>query len=40
MEKESKIAILGAGAIGCTLAARLILAGCEHVSLITRGESF
>lgn len=40
MQKYSKIAILGAGAIGCTLAARLILAGCERVSVIARGENF
>ncbi|TCB50146.1 2-dehydropantoate 2-reductase [Acinetobacter sp. ANC 4779] len=40
MKKETKISILGAGAIGCTLAARLILAGCEQVSLIARGENF
>lgn len=40
MQKNAKIAILGAGAIGCTLAARLILSGCEHVSLIARGENF
>jgi len=40
MKKETKISILGAGAIGCTLAARLILAGCERVSLIARGENF
>lgn len=40
MKKETKISILGAGAIGCTLAARLILAGCERVSLIARGDNF
>ena len=40
MEKNAKIAILGAGAIGCTLAARLILSGCECVSLIARGENY
>ena len=40
MKKETKISILGAGAIGCTLVARLILAGCERVSLIARGDNF
>lgn len=40
MQKNAKIAILGAGAIGCTLAARLILSGCDSVSLIARGENF
>lgn len=39
MDKSAKITILGAGAIGCTVAARLILAGYEHVSLIARGEN-
>lgn len=40
MKKNIKITILGAGAIGCTLAARLILSGCDHVSLIARGKNF
>lgn len=40
MQKNAKIAILGAGAIGCSLAARLILSGCTHVSLVARGENF
>ncbi|OTG87523.1 ketopantoate reductase PanE/ApbA [Acinetobacter sp. ANC 4558] len=39
MLRTQKIAIYGAGAIGCTLAARLILAGHQHVSLIARGEN-
>lgn len=39
MEKSAGITILGAGAIGCTLAARLILAGFSRVSLIARGEN-
>lgn len=39
MEKSAKITILGAGAIGCTLAARLIVAGFSKVSLIARGEN-
>lgn len=39
MDKSAKITILGAGAIGCTLAARLIIAGFNHVSLIARGEN-
>lgn len=39
MDKSAKITILGAGAIGCTVAARLILAGFEKVSLIARGEN-
>ena len=39
MDKSAKITILGAGAIGCTVAARLILADYEHVSLIARGEN-
>ena len=39
MEKSARITILGAGAIGCTLAARLILAGFSKVSLIARGEN-
>lgn len=40
MDKSAKITILGAGAIGCTLAARLILSGFERVSLIARGENY
>lgn len=39
MEKSVRITILGAGAIGCTVAARLILAGFSRVSLIARGEN-
>lgn len=39
MSNSSKICIIGAGAIGCTLAARLILAGQQQVSLIARGEN-
>lgn len=39
MEKLTHITIWGAGAIGCTLAARLILAGYQHVSLVARGEN-
>lgn len=39
MDRSAKITIIGAGAIGCTLAARLILAGCYHVSMIARGEN-
>lgn len=39
MDKQTKICIVGAGAIGCTVAARLILAGFNHVSLIARGEN-
>lgn len=39
MDYPVKITILGAGAIGCTLAARLILAGHSQVSLIARGEN-
>lgn len=39
MDKHSKVCIIGAGAIGCTLAARLILAGCDQVTLIARGEN-
>lgn len=39
MDKSAKLTILGAGAIGCTVAARLILAGFTQVSLIARGEN-
>lgn len=39
MDKSAKITILGAGAIGCTVAARLILAGFNRVSLIARGDN-
>lgn len=38
MDKSARIAILGAGAIGCTVAARLILAGYSRVSLIAREQ--
>ncbi|MGO3384837.1 2-dehydropantoate 2-reductase [Acinetobacter guillouiae] len=40
MDKSARIAILGAGAIGCTVAARLILAGYSRVSLIARGNNY
>lgn len=39
MDKSTHITILGAGAIGCTVAARLILAGFKHVSLVARGDN-
>ncbi|WP_111893937.1 ketopantoate reductase family protein [Acinetobacter sp. MB5] len=39
MDKQAKICVLGAGAIGCTVAARLILAGFEHVALVARGQN-
>lgn len=39
MENSPKITIYGAGAIGCTLAARLILAGQQQVSIIARGKN-
>lgn len=39
MQLEQKITIYGAGAIGCVVAARLILAGYRQVSLIARGEN-
>lgn len=39
MNRNIKITIIGAGAIGCTVAARFILAGYQHVSLIARGEN-
>ncbi|WP_317033352.1 2-dehydropantoate 2-reductase [Acinetobacter sp. SAAs474] len=39
MQKDLKIAIYGAGAIGCVVAARLILAGYSAVSLIARGQN-
>lgn len=39
MDKAKKITILGAGAIGCTVAAQLILAGFHRLSLIARGEN-
>lgn len=39
MQNSPKITIYGAGAIGCTLAARLILAGHQQVSLIARGDN-
>lgn len=40
MNQSVKITILGAGAIGCTLAARLKLAGCESISIVARGENY
>lgn len=39
MNTTLKITIFGAGAIGCTVAARLILSGFEQVSLIARGDN-
>ena len=38
MDKSAKICIYGAGAIGCTLAANLIRAGFNHVTLIARAR--
>ncbi|WP_151977226.1 ketopantoate reductase family protein [Acinetobacter soli] len=40
MNQSAKITILGAGAIGCTMAVRLKLAGCTSVSIIARGENY
>ncbi|WP_306307839.1 ketopantoate reductase family protein, partial [Acinetobacter baumannii] len=40
MNQSAKITILGAGAIGCTMAAKLKLAGCTSVSIIARGENY
>lgn len=39
MKPDSKILVYGAGAIGCVVAARLILAG-HNVSLLARGENY
>lgn len=39
MDKTAKILIYGAGAIGCTLAARLIHAGFNQVTVVARGKN-
>jgi 2-dehydropantoate 2-reductase len=40
MQSSVKICIIGAGAIGCSLAARLILAGHDRLSMVARGENY
>lgn len=40
MDKQKKILIYGAGAIGCTIAVNLIHAGFSQVTLVARGENF
>lgn len=39
MDKSAKITVYGAGAIGCTLAANLIRAGFNRVTIIARARN-